>query len=318
MKDTIKLLTFKRDNSGMIKVYTVIGAVCLFLIIIVLCRYIYSLKREIRRFDMWIKNGEHIYYVDLYDKDIESLAYSINQRIRLEEKKEQEIERRDKSFKKLAADLSHDLRTPITVISGYLQLLRLENNLEGNVCDYITHLEKKTIYLKKLVDDIYMLFWSEAIHKELDMYPMELVESSIFILKEYIENSRTAAETLNIHIHQQKLWIIGNEKYFTRILCNLLDNALKYSSGMIDFAVLQEGQNCQIQISNPADFSKNMDIQNIFELFYTEDEGNNSSGGIGLYTTKKLVKNLKGNIYATYEKRIFSIIIKFPIYSKKE
>ena len=62
----------------------------------------------------------------------------------------------------MVANLSHDLRTPLTVIIGYLQLIRLEKNVNEPVNSYIEHIEKKADYLKKLVDDLYLLFWSEV------------------------------------------------------------------------------------------------------------------------------------------------------------
>lgn len=291
------------------KTYIVIGIICLLLIICILCKYIYGLKKEIRQFDKWIQKGEHIYYVDLYDKDIESLAYSINQRIQTEEKKERTVERQDRNFKKLVANLSHDLRTPITVISGYLQLLKLENNINNQAKEYITHLEKKTNYLKNLVDDLYMLFWSEAIEKEIEMLPVDVTELSISILKEYIENSQRAAEMFDIKMPKHSILIIGNKRVITRILCNLIDNALKYSTKSISFVITEDQRFCYIKISNPAEFMQDENIDSIFDLFYTKDATNTSSNGMGLYTTKKLVKNLGGNIYANYEKNIFSIEI---------
>lgn len=112
--------------------------------------YIFHLKREIRRIIEWIEHNEHIYSVNVFDKDIENLALSINKRIKEDERKEHQLKKQDKNFKKMVANLSHDLRTPLTVIIGYLQLIRLEKNVNEPVNSYIEHIEKKADYLKKI------------------------------------------------------------------------------------------------------------------------------------------------------------------------
>lgn len=102
--------------------------------------YIFHLKREIRRIIEWIEHNEHIYSVNVLDKDIENLALSINKRIKEDERKEHQLKKQDKNFKKMVANLSHDLRTPLTVIIGYLQLIRLECQVG---CPYLSMLAKE-------------------------------------------------------------------------------------------------------------------------------------------------------------------------------
>ena len=183
--------------------------------------YIFHLKKEIRRIIEWIEHNEYIYSVNVFDKDIENLALSINKRIKEDERKEHQLKKQDKNFKKMVANLSHDLRTPLTVIIGYLQLIRLEKNVNEPVNSYIEHIEKKADYLKKLVDDLYLLFWSEAIESEVDMKSINITEVVTSLLKEYIQNSKRASEQLDIRLPHGNIWILAQEKILTRILCKL-------------------------------------------------------------------------------------------------
>lgn len=247
--------------------------------------YIFHLKREIRRIIEWIEHNEHIYSVNVLDKDIENLALSINKRIKEDERKEHQLKKQDKNFKKMVANLSHDLRTPLTVIIGYLQLIRLEKNVNEPVNSYIEHIEKKADYLKKLVDDLYLLFWSEAIESEVDMKSVNITEVVTSLLKEYIQNSKRASEQLDIRLPHGNIWILAQEKILIRILCNLIDNALKYSTGDIMFYMWGESEYCHIQISNPSDYISDEELKSIFDLFYTKDEARIKSSGIGLYAT---------------------------------
>lgn len=275
--------------------------------------YIFHLKKEIRRIIEWIEHNEYIYSVNIFDKDIENLALSINKRIKKEEQKEYQLKKQDKNFKKMVADLSHDLRTPLTVIIGYLQLIRLEQNVKEPVNDYIEHIEKKADYLKKLVDDLYLLFWSEAIESEVDMKSTNITDVVSTLLKEYIQNSKPASEQLDIRLPHENIWILAQEKILTRILCNLIDNALKYSTGDIVFSMWVESKSCYIQISNPSDYIGDQEIKAIFDLFYTKDKARTNSNGIGLYATRKLVAQLSGDIRANYGEGVFTVSIKIPL-----
>ena len=180
-------------------------------------------------------------------------------------KKENQAKKQDKNFKKMVANLSHDLRTPLTVIIGYLQLIRLEKNVNEPVNSYIEHIEKKADYLKKLVDDLYLLFWSEAIESEVDMKSVNITEVVTSLLKEYIQNSKRASEQLDIRLPHGNIWILAQEKILIRILCNLIDNALKYSTGDIMFYMWGESEYCHIQISNPSDYISDEELKLIKE-----------------------------------------------------
>lgn len=201
----------------------------------------------------------------------------------------------------------------LTVIIGYLQLIRLEKNVNEPVNSYIEHIEKKADYLKKLVDDLYLLFWSEAIESEVDMKSVNITEVVTSLLKEYIQNSKRASEQLDIRLPHGNIWILAQEKILIRILCNLIDNALKYSTGDIMFYMWGESEYCHIQISNPSDYISDEELKSIFDLFYTKDEARIKSSGIGLYATRKLVIQISGDIQVNYEAGIFTVSIKLPL-----
>ena len=181
------------------------------------------------------------------------------------------------------------------------------------VNSYIEHIEKKADYLKKLVDDLYLLFWSEAIESEVDMKSVNITEVVTSLLKEYIQNSKRASEQLDIRLPHGNIWILAQEKILIRILCNLIDNALKYSTGDIMFYMWGESEYCHIQISNPSDYISDEELKSIFDLFYTKDEARIKSSGIGLYATRKLVIQISGDIQVNYEAGIFTVSIKLPL-----
>ena len=277
--------------------------------------YIFHLKREIRRIIEWIEHNEHIYSVNVLDKDIENLALSINKRIKEDERKEHQLKKQDINCKKMVANLSHDLRTPLTVIIGYLQLIRLEKNVKEDSTLSIFDLSINDCNgaPRYSILDLYLLFWSEAIESEVDMKSVNITEVVTSLLKEYIQNSKRASEQLDIRLPHGNIWILAQEKILIRILCNLIDNALKYSTGDIMFYMWGESEYCHIQISNPSDYISDEELKSIFDLFYTKDEARIKSSGIGLYATRKLVIQISGDIQVNYEAGIFTVSIKLPL-----
>lgn len=287
--------------------------ILLIIFLVYLLIYICKMKKELRRLSEWIENDEYIYFIDIFDKDIENLALAINKKIKAEEKKEMILKKQDKNFKRMVANLSHDLRTPLTVIIGYLQLIKLEQSFDEPINHYMVHIEKKAAYLKKLVDDLYMFFWSEAIDDEIKMIEVNVTALASSILKEYIQNSKIASEQMEIILPHKEIFVLGQEKILTRILCNLIDNALKYSLGEIIFELYVEGTFCYITIINFSDYISEQELKSIFELFYTKDESRVNSGGIGLYSSKRLVQQLNGNIKAEYKEEKFRVTVMIPL-----
>lgn len=292
----------------MFKICAIIGCF-LMLILIVLIRYIFNLKKEIGKICDQVSRDEYIYYLDMPDKDVERLAACINEGKHIQKNREIILEKQDKSFKKMVADLSHDLRTPLTVIIGYIQLIRLNRELDAQTQNYIERTEVKANYLKKLIDDLYILFWSEAVDKTPNIESIDIKALTANLLKEYIQNSQRAAESLQISLPTDSVIIQGDEKIFIRILCNLLDNALKYSLGSIRLTMRVEAEYCEIEIENPAEFMDEAELNHIFELFYTKDKARTSSSGMGLYIAKRLAKEIGSDIKAKYMNGMFYICI---------
>lgn len=289
----------------------VIGILLIF--IGVLCYYIYSIKKELKSICYFIKQDGMIRSIQIDNREIEELCTCMNNKIEQLKLQEKILKKQNYNFKKLVANLSHDIRTPITIIIGYLQLIKMENNLSDTVKNYVDCTEKKSSYLKKLIDDLYLLFWSECLDDKLEMKSLDIRKIIQDILKEYISNFQKMGEVLQIDIPDEGINIMADEKVLIRILSNLLDNALKYSLDTIHFLVKREGNFCKIQIKNPTNELKVERIETLFDLYSTGENISLSSGGMGLYITKKLVEQLGGMISVQYKEQNFEVSISFPL-----
>lgn len=292
----------------------VIGILLIF--IGILLYYIYSIKKELQSICYFIKEDGMIRSVQVDNREIEELCTCMNNKIEQLQSQEKILKKQNYNFKKLVANLSHDIRTPITIISGYLQLIKMEDNLSDDVKHYVDCTEKKSNYLKKLIDDLYLLFWSECLDDELEMKSLDCIKVIRYILKEYISNFQKMGEMLQIDISDESIHIMTDEKAFIRILSNLLDNALKYSLDTIYFEVKREDNVCKIYIKNRTSELKVERIESLFELYSTGGNSSLSSGGMGLYITKKLVEQLGGMISVQYQEKNFEVSISFPLSQK--
>ena len=292
----------------------VIGILLIF--IGILCYYIYSIKKELQSICYFIKEDGMIRSIQIDNREIEELCTCMNNKIEQLQSQEKILKKQNYNFKKLVANLSHDIRTPITIIIGYLQLIKMENNLSDTVKHYVDCTEKKSNYLKKLIDDLYLLFWSECLDDELEMKSLDCIKVIRYILKEYISNFQKMGEMLQIDIPDESIHIMADEKVFIRILSNLLDNALKYSLDTIYFWVKCEDNFCKIYIKNRTNELKVERIETLFELYSTGGNISLSSGGMGLYITKKLVEQLGGMISVQYQEKNFEVSISFPLSQK--
>lgn len=292
----------------------VIGILLVF--IGILCYYIYSIKKELKSICYFIKEDGMIRSVQIDNREIEELCTCLNNKIEQLQSQEKILKKQNYNFKKLVANLSHDIRTPITIIIGYLQLIKMEHNLSDTVKNYVDCTEKKSNYLKKLIDDLYLLFWSECLDDELEMKSLDCIKVIRYILKEYISNFQKMGEMLQIDIPDESIHIMADEKVFIRILSNLLDNALKYSLDTIYFWVKCEDDFCKIYIKNRANELKVERIESLFDLYSTGGNVSLSSGGMGLYITKELVEQLGGMISVQYQEYNFEVYISFPLSQK--
>lgn len=270
---------------------------------ILLFRYS-QLKKQIRNLSKQMKeltygDSEKMLDISLIDKDLEELAGILNQYNAGQRQAVSGALRHEEYLKESIANISHDLRTPLTVILGHLQLLQKEN-LEQEQAQRIKIILKKSERMKELVEAFYDL----AVLDELQTVPQKEDFNFSNLLINLITENAPALEEKNvlpeIDLPDYSIYLHSDRTMVERILQNLLTNAIRYSVGTIKITLRKKADNgITFTIKNPINHSSGIDFTRLFERFYTGDKSrHDGSTGLGLAVVQTLVSILDGKVTA--------------------
>lgn len=241
------------------------------------------------------------------DKYVCHLANSINEQLRKLRKERHKFQQGDLELKNAVTNISHDLRTPLTAICGYLDLLEQEEKSES-VCRYVTIIKERTEILTELTEE---LFQYSVIISTQNVGPKERIAVNS-ILEESIAGFYTVLHERNIipNIQLPEKQVVRrlDRASLSRVFSNLLSNAIKYSDGDLEIVLSDDGK---ITFTNTASALNEIQVGKLFDRFYTVDTARKSTG-LGLAISKTLMEQMDGIISAKYIDSKLSICIFFP------
>lgn len=241
------------------------------------------------------------------DKDMRRLANAINIQLRRFRAQRHRFVQGDKELKNAVTNISHDLRTPLTAIFGYLELLEREEKSD-TVCRYLDIIRNRTELLKQLTEELFR--YSVILATESNMILESVVINSVLeesIAAFYTElNERSI--TPNIRMPKEKIIRTLDSAALSRVFSNLLQNAIKYSDGDLDITLRETGE---IIFSNKASKLDEVQVGKLFDRFYTVEAARKSTG-LGLSIARTLVEHMNGTISAVYEENKLRISVLFP------
>lgn len=302
------------------------GIGVLVLIIIVLVIKICLLRKTVKEIeegfaDRLVTDTNTLISISSHDKYMRKLASAINVQLRKLRAQRRRFRQGDLELKNAVTNISHDLRTPLTAVCGYLDLLEQEEKSE-TVERYIGIIRNRTELLRQLTEELFRYSVILAADKELSKEPVvvnRILEESIAAFYTLTNDDIFAppagavpAEGRNIipdiRIPEEKVIRNLDASALSRVFANLLHNAGKYSDGDLEIELLETGE---IRFGNHASALNGVDAGRLFDRFYTVEAARNSSG-LGLSIARTLVEQMGGRIWAEYEKGRLDIRIFFP------
>lgn len=248
--------------------------------------------------------------ISYQDKTMRRLAERLNAELRKLRKERHRFQHGDLELKSAVTNISHDLRTPLTAISGYLDLLDHVEKSE-TVERYIEVIRNRTEVLKHLTEELFS--YSVITSPEYDNSVEAVAVNSV--LEESILGFYAALQerniTPNISMTENKVIREVNKAALSRIFSNLINNAIKYSDGDLNITLTDSGK---ITFSNMASDLSGVDVERLFDRFYTVENARKSTG-LGLSISRILIERMKGTISARYENGKLSICIQLPAVS---
>lgn len=288
-----------------------LGAVIAVLIIIiaVLGIKIYLLQKSISEIEA--EFGERLktdtntlITVSCRDRHILSLAESINEQLRILKRERQRFQQGDAELKNAVTGISHDLRTPLTAVFGYLDLLNKEE--KSSVCErYLEIIKERCEALKQLTEELFRYSVILAEDRELNIEKITLnnvLEESLAGFYAVFVSHKITPE---IVLPEKAVIVSADKSALARIFSNILGNAVKYSDGDLRVEMTENGR---IIFENSAAGLDEIQVGRLFDRFYTVESARNSTG-LGLSISKVLAERMNGGISAEYENGRIKIIV---------
>ncbi|ENK0839553.1 HAMP domain-containing histidine kinase [Clostridium botulinum] len=217
----------------------------------------------------------------------------------------------------LITSISHDLRTPLTSILGYLQLIDNDEYKDEFVMrSYVNIVLNKTKRLKVLIDDLFEMTTLNNYGFKIFKQKLDIVELINQLVIEHRVNFRKANIKYRLHFKDEKICILGDSMKLVRAFENLIFNCIKYSktSEFMDILVDKEGDKAIIEFINYGEAICPLDIPYIFDKFYRGDKSRaekTGGSGLGLAITKKIIDlhNGKIDVESNVNKTIFKVML---------
>lgn len=244
--------------------------------------------------------------VAFVDEDVEAVALKINE---LLEQIRQIIIKSNAASAALRAsiaDISHDMKTPLTSVIGYLQMAEREGT-DPKIREILQICLERSRYCNTLINDFFELSVLDAE----GCRPKPETVDAAGILCEQILAGYPVFEDKGIVPHFEDpgrpVMVLADPGMLNRVIQNLISNGVKYTEGDIFFQICREGERVVLTVSNPV--STYVDVAHIFDRFFTQDKSRSRGSGIGLYLCRQFTEAMGGAIRAELEDGLLSVEI---------
>ncbi len=287
-----------------------ISMILLFLCTVLLI-YIFSMKKEMKSFQKELFLTRERSYnrqlrVSLFDRDLTELAAEMNRNLDYQKQLKLQAEQSEGRLKQSVSDIAHDLRTPLTVIKGNLQMMDRDGSMSETDKGYLSICRDKTETLKNMVDDFFEMSVLESDNIPVALSDVDVTRLLVQFVVDHEAVIRAHRLVPDIQLPEKSVIVSLNEQMFSRMLSNLLNNVIKYAwdSFRLSMEVLEVDEKavCQITFSNELQAGTNLDVKHLFERTYRGNQARQGSGaGLGLYIVKLLADKQGAEVFAKKE-----------------
>ena len=293
--------------------------------------YIRKLRRSIQQ----VTSGNYGVQCEVeYDDELGSLAANINvlsktllakekesEKLKEKERAALDIERNaERQKNELITNVAHDLRTPLTTIVGYLELIKDDTALsKEDVHKYSGIAYEKSIRLQEMMDDLFEFTKLDNADIKLNKSMINLSGLIMQMTDEFYPSFKDCNIIPIVDLPEENIYVQGDGQLLARVFDNLISNALKYGYHNTDLKIEVSGDEkyAIVKVINHGDTIAPEDIPLLFNKFYRTDSSRNSKTGgtgLGLAITKNIVDLHHGDISVTSDDQITTFIVKFNRY----
>lgn len=257
------------------------------------------------------KDTNMLLLTDTNMADIGRLKERINRFLEQWHRQREAAAKKEQMISDTYTNLSHDIRTPLTSLDGYFQLLKDETDKSAQE-HYIDIIQERITSLKDMLEELFMFTKLKN-----DSFKLELSNCCVSrLLKQtvfsYYEEWKKQGIEPSLDICEDTIFITANAQALRHVLQNVIKNALVHGQNSICIQMKQKNKMVHILVSNDVKNPDDIDVDKVFERFYKADEARSiSSSGLGLSIAKELVERMGGSIEARLEGKRFVVEIQF-------
>jgi len=285
--------------GGLIMIYLVI---ILFLCIFVLLNHIYHTRKKIKEIvkildDIYLGNLDRRLVVN-ENTEMSNLVYKINEIVIKDKNKLLEFNKSEKAYKKLVTSLSHDIRTPLSSLVGYLEVLEKDNLSYDEQQKFLQIAKEKALYISAYIHSLFEWLKLESGEWVYDFQTENICELTRLVLADWIMKFEENKIDFHFDIPEKALYVVIDKNAFNRIINNLLANSIKHShANKVIIQIIEVQNEIQISITDNGVGIEEKNLPFIFDRLYKCDTSRTeNSNGLGLAIAKELMTALNGTI----------------------
>lgn len=291
----------------------VIAAGAAVIAVSLLILYRRQVKKTCRQLEFLSENQTNLRLTaDLPFPELCRLADDMNRIIDQSRQIRLDSRRSETQLKETITSLSHDIRTPLTSMDGYFQLL-LESDAQEDRQRYISIIQSRIASLNDMLEE---LFTYARLQDSQYRFPSRRIDFSRCVcdtIFSFYEEFQAKGIEPSVTLEDERLFIQGNEEALGRTVQNLMKNTLVHGKGRIALSLFREDSCAVFQCANQVENPQEIDISQVFGRFYRADSARTkSSTGLGLSIARELTERMGGQIRADLDGNQFSVQIRFP------
>ena len=295
------------------------AVVLLALAVIALTGYLFTLERGLRRAKAQME--QHFQNATTARLNIpcpndaaEELFAAVNRLLDLRQEENAAYHRKERELRRQIANVSHDLRTPLTSILGYLQLLEQEELSPEKRREYFHIVEGRARTLQTFIASFYDLSRIEGGELPLEREKVDLARALSDQLAAAYAQIEEAGLDMEVDVADSLPPVWADSGAVARIFSNLLTNALRHGSGTLSVRLYREDGVLVSSFSNRAENMTAEDADHVFERFYTADKmRTGQSTGLGLAIVKALAERMGHTAAARWEDGRFTVLVRWRV-----
>ena len=297
--------------------WAILSTILVIVLLVALIHYRMQIRKNCHQLEVMQKHASNQRLTsEVPYKEINELVRRINDICNHYQEEKIILARNENNLKEAIANLSHDIRTPLTSLDGYVQLLVMSDSAEEKE-HYLQIIQNRISSLKELLEELFTYTKMQDQSYELAVVPMDGGQCICETVLAFYEDFEKRGLEPDVSFCEEELPIVANEVALRRVTQNIVKNALVHGMSRIGLTLEKTDGKLHFSCYNDKKPGEVIDVEQIFDRFYKGDKARTStSTGLGLAIAKGLVERMKGTISAEVKDEMFVLDIYLPLSEK--